>query len=100
MGKGDYSKYFKLEEFGNVFKLDFQLEELDGMNNIVNGSFSQSLITHHVIADFDVTKIQPRQLQYKKLRKGIFDSLNIKIRDENGILIKNRLSVYITLNIR
>ena len=83
-----------------MFKLDFQLDELDNTSNIVDGSLSKSLIIHHVFAEYDVTQIKPGYPQYKKLRNGVFRSLNIKITDENGILMKNKLSAYIVLHIR
>ena len=70
--KGDYSKSFKITKLGNVFKLDFQLDELDNTSNIVDGSLSKSLIIHHVFAEYDVTQIKPGYPQYKKLRNGVF----------------------------
>ena len=98
--KGDYSKSFKITKLGNVFKLDFQLDESDNTFNIVVGSLSKSLIIHHVFAEYDVTQIKPGYPQYKKLRNGVFRSLNMKITDENGILMKNKLSAHIVLHIR
>ena len=89
--KVDYSKSFKITKLENVFKLDFQLDELDDISNIADGSLRKSLIIHHVFAEFDVTQFKPGYPQYKKLRNGVFRSLKIKVTDENCILMKNKI---------
>ena len=96
----DNSNSLKITKLDDVFRLDFKLDELDNTDNIVNGLLSKSLLIHHVFVNNEVTQIKIDNPQYKKLMGGVFRTLNLRILDENGILMKNKLGAYIVLHIR
>lgn len=100
IAKVDHSNSLKITKLDDLFKLDFKLDELDNTDNIVNGLLSKSLLIHHAFTNNEVTQIKIDNPQYKKLMRGVFRNLNLRILDEDGILMKNKLGAYIILHIR
>ena len=59
--------------------------------NLEDGRPSNVLLTYHVTSNEDFTHFEPHTPQYKKLKKGEFTSLTLRIKDQNGNIITDGL---------
>ena len=76
------------------------MDELDNTNNLEDGRPSNALLTYHVTSNEDFTSFEPHTPQYKKLKKGEFTSLTMRITDQAGNIITNGPQVTIVLYIK
>ena len=93
-------RVIKTNKLANITELHFHLNELDNTNNLKNGRLSDELLTYHVSEYDDVTRFEPKNLQYKKLKNGIFQSLTLRITGQNGDLVKDSLGTSVVLHVR
>ena len=78
----------------------FNLNELDNTDNLENGRPSSALLTYHVTANEDFTKLVTYTPQYKKLKNGEFTSLTLRIADQKNNIITDGPQVTVVLHIR
>ena len=69
-----------------ITEITLNLDELSNSNNLKDGRPSNELLTYHV-TDKDFTLFEPQTPQYRKLKKGEFTSLNLRIMDQNNNVI-------------
>ena len=67
----------KLEK---VMKLTISLNELDNSNNLEDGRPSNTLFTYYVTGPEYSTHFEPHTPQYKKLKSGMINTLELKIK--------------------
>ena len=78
----------------------FNLNELDNTDNLEDGRPSNALLTYHVAANEDFTRLEPYTPQYKKLKNGEFVSLTLRITDQKNNIITVGPQVTVVLHIR
>ena len=78
----------------------FNLDELDNTDNLENGRPSNTLFTCYVASSEDYKHFESVTPQYRKLKNGNFFSSTLKITDQNGHTITNRLGTMVVLHIR
>ena len=61
---------------------------------------TRSLLTYYVTSNEDFTCFKPQNPQYKKLKKGEFTSLNLRITDQNNNITTDGPQVTVVLHIR
>lgn len=93
-------RVIKTNKLIDITELHFNLNELDNTLNLKNGRYSNNLLTYHISEYGDVTYIEPKNPQYKKLKNGFLQSLTLKITDQNGDLVKDSLGTTVVLYIR
>ena len=91
-------RVIKTNKLNNITELNFQMSELDNTNNLLDGRLSNNLMTYHISEYTDVTSFEPKNPQYKK--NGIFQSLTLKIVNQDGDLVKDSLGTSVVLHIR
>ena len=75
------------------------LDELNNSINLKDGRPSNSLLTYYMTSNEDFTRFEPQNPQYKKLKKGEFTSLNLRIADQNNNVITDGPQVTVVLHI-
>ena len=75
------------------------LDELNNSVNLQDGRPSNSLLTYYVTSSEDFMHFEPQNPQYKKLKKGEFTSLNLRITDQNNNIITDGPHVTVVLHI-
>ena len=90
----------KTNKFKSITEITLNLDELNNSVNLKDGRPSNSLLTYYVTDDKDFTHFEPQNAQYKKLKKGEFTSLNLRITDQNNNVITDGLQVTVVLHIR
>ena len=90
----------KTNKLANVFKLNFALAELDNNYNLDDGVLSNVLLSYHVTDYGGVTNFEPKNPTYKKMKTGSFNSLTLRITDQNENLLTDSLGFTIVLHIR
>ena len=93
-------KVKKMNTLANITELRFILKELDNSKNLFDGYPSDILLTIHVTDFGNSTHYEPRNLQYKKLRKCNLSALTLEIRDQNNKLVTDSLGTTVDLHIR
>ena len=76
-----------------------KLDELNNSDDLKDGHPSNELLTYHVTDDKDFTHFEPDIPQYKKLKKGEFTSLILRITDQNNNIITDDPQVTVVLHI-
>ena len=76
------------------------LDELNNSVNLKDGRPRNELLTYYVTDDKDFTRFDPQNPQYKKLKKGEFTSLNLRITDQNNSVITDGPQVTVVLHVR
>ena len=89
----------KTNKLRGITEMIFNLNELDNTDNLEDGRPSNSLLTYHVTANEDFMHSEPHTPQYKKLKKGEFTSLTLKIIDQNNNIITDGPRVTVVLHI-
>ena len=56
-------------------------------------------MTYHISEYADFTSFEPKNPQYKKPKNGIFQSLTLKIVNQDGDLVKDILGASVVLHI-
>ena len=90
----------KMNKLKGIMEMIINLDELNNSINLKDGRPSNSLLTYHVTDDKDFTCFEPQDPQYKKLKKGEFTSLNLRITDQNNNVITDGLQVTVVLHVR
>ena len=82
----------------NITELNFHIDEIDNTKNLLDGRPSQILLTYQISEYKDILKIEPKNLQFKKLINSICNSLRLKVTDQNDNLIDLDMDIvlYIT----
>ena len=89
----------KTNKLKGITEMIINLDELNNSNNLQDGRPSNELLTYHVTDDKDFTRFKPQNPQYKKLKKGEFTSLNLRITDQNNNVITDGPQVTVVLHI-
>ena len=92
-------RVIKTTKLANITELNFQLSELDNTNNLLDGRLNNNLMTYHISEYADFTSFEPKNPQYKKPKNGIFQSLTLKIVNQDGDLVKDILRTSVVLHI-
>ena len=95
----DRDDVLRTDKLEKVTKMVFSLDELDNSDNLENGKPSSILFMYHVSSPEYFTCFEPVTPQYKKLKNGRITSLVLKIRNQNGNIITNRLGTTVVLHI-
>ena len=90
----------KTNKLKGITEITLNLNELNNSNNLKDGRPSNSLLTYYVTDDKDFTCFEPQNPQCKKLKKGEFTSLNLRITDQNNNVITDGPQVTVVLHIR
>ena len=90
----------KMNKLKGITEITLNLDELNNSVNLKDGRPSNSLLTYYVTDDKDFTRFEPQNPQYKKLKNGEFTSLNLRITDQNNIIITDGPQVTVVLHIR
>ena len=84
-----------------ITEMIINLDELNNSVNLKDGRPSNSLLTYYVTSNEDFMHFKPQNPQYKKLKKGEFTSLNLRITDQNqNNIITDGPQVTVVLHIR
>ena len=89
----------KKNKLKGITEMILNLDKLNNSDNLEDGRPSNSLLTYHVTAHEDFTRLEPRTPQYKKLKNGEFTSLTLRITDQAGNIITNGPQVTVVLHI-
>ena len=74
----------KKNKLKGITEMIINLDELDNSDNLKDGRPSNELLTYHVTDDKDFMRFKPDISQYKKLKKGEFTSLTLRITGQNN----------------
>ena len=77
----------KMNKLKSITEMIMYLDELNNSINLKDGRPSNSLLTYYVTSNEDFRRFEPQNPQYKKLKKGEFTSLNLRITDQNNNII-------------
>ena len=88
----------KTNKLKGITEITLNLDELDNSNNLEDGRPSNSLLTYYVTSN-DFTHFEPQNPKYKKLKNGEFNSLNLRIADQNNNIITDGLQVTVVLHV-
>ena len=90
----------KTNKLKGITEITLNLDELNNSDNLKDGKPSNELLTYHVTDDKDFMCFEPQTPQYRKLKNGNFNSLNLRITDQNNNIITDGLQVTVVLHIR
>ena len=90
----------KTNKLKGITEITLNLDELNNSDKLKDGRPSNSLLTYYVTDDKDFTRFEPQNPQYKKLKKGEFTSLTLRITDQNNNVITDGPQVTVVLHIR
>ena len=83
----------KLNKLKGITEITLSLDELNNSNNLKDGRPNNELLTSHVTDDKDFMRYEPQTPQYRKLKNGQFNSLKLRIADQNNNIITDGLQV-------
>ena len=89
----------KTNKLKGITEMIINLDKLNNSINLKDGRLSNELLTYHVTDDKDFTRFEPQTPQYRKLKKGEFISLNLRITDQNNNVITGGPQVTVVLHI-
>ena len=89
----------KMNKLKGITEITLNLDELNNSDNLKDGRPSNSLLTYYVTSNEDFTRFEPQTPQYRKLKKGEFTSLNLRIADQNNNVITDGPQVTVVLHI-
>ena len=90
----------KMNKLKGIKEMIINLDELNNSANLKDGRPSNELLTYHITDYKDFTHFEPQTPQYRKLKKGEFTSLNLRITDQNNNVITDGPQVTVVLHIR
>ena len=76
------------------------LNELDNSDNLEDGRPSNTLFMYYVTGPENSTCFEPCTPQYKALKNGMINSLELKITDQNNNVITNGPGTTVVLHIK
>ena len=88
----------KMNKLKGITEITLNLNELDNSDNLKDGRPSNELLTYHATSN-DFTHFEPQTPQYRKLKNREFNSLNLKIADQNNNVITDGPQVTVVLHI-
>ena len=88
----------KMNKLKGITEITLNLDELNNGHNLKDGRPSNELLTYHVTDDKDFMRFEPQTPQYRKLKNGEFNSLNLRIMDQNNNIITDGLQVTVVLH--
>ena len=89
----------KTNKLKGITEITLNLDELNNSDNLKGGRPSNELLTYHMTDDKDFTRFEPQTPQYRKLKNGEFNSLNLRITDQNNSVITDGPQVTVVLHI-
>ena len=89
----------KTNKLKGIMEMIINLDELNISNNLKDGRPSNELLTYHVTDAKDFMPFEPQTPQYRKLKNGEFNSLTLRITDQNNNLITDGPQVTVVLHI-
>ena len=90
----------KTNKLKGITEITLNLDELNNSDNLKDGRPSNSLLIYYVTSNEDFMHFEPQNPQCKKLKKGDFTSLNLRITDQNNNIITDGPQVTVVLHIR
>ena len=90
----------KTNKLKGITEMIINLDELNNSDNLKDGRPSNELLTYYVTDDKDFMRFKPQNPQYKKLKKGEFTPLNLRITDQNNNIITDGPQVTVVLHVR
>ena len=88
----------KKNKLKGITEITLNLAELNNSDNLKDGRPSNELLTYHVTDDKDFTHFEPQTPQYRKLKRGEFTSLTLRITDQNNNIITDGPQVTVVLH--
>ena len=88
-----------MNKLKGITQITLHLDELNNSDNLKDGKPGNELLTYHVNDDKDFTRFGPQTPQYRKLKNGEFNSLTLRITDQNNNLITDGPQVTVVLHI-
>ena len=88
----------KMNKLKGITEITLNLGELNNSDNLKDRRPSNELLTYHVTDDKDFMRFKPQTPQYRKLKNEEFNSLNLRIADQNNV-IADGLQVTLVLHI-
>ena len=88
----------KTNKLKGITEMIINLDELNNSVNLKDGRPSNTLFTYHMTDDKDFRCFEPQTPQYRKLKNGEFNSLNLRIADQNNNIITDGLQVTVVLH--
>ena len=89
----------KTNKLKGITEMTLNLDELNNSDNLKDGRPSNELLTYHMTDDKDFMHFEPQTRQYRKLRNREFNSLNLRITDQNNNVITDGPQVTVVLHI-
>ena len=89
----------KMNKLKGITEITLNLDELNNSDNLKDGRPSNELLTYHMTDDKDFTHFEPDTPQYKALKNREFNSLNLRIADQNNNVIADGPQVTVVLHI-
>ena len=89
-----------MNKLKGITEITLNLDELNNSINLKDGRPSNSLLTYHVTSDEDFTRFKPQNPQYKKLKKGEFTFINLRITDQNNNVITDGPQVTVVFHVQ
>ena len=89
----------KKNKLKGITEITLNLDELNNSDNLKEGRPSNELLTYYITDDKDFMHFEPQTPQYKKLKNGEFNSLNLRITDQNNNVITDGPQVTVVLHI-
>ena len=89
----------KKNKLKGITEIIINLDELNNSDNLKDGRPSNNLLTYHVTDDKDFMHFEPQTPQYRKLKNREFNSLNLRIADQNNNVITDGPQVTVVLHI-
>ena len=89
-----------MNKLEGIAEIVFDLDELDDINNLLNGSLSNTLLIFHMTAYDDSTHFKPYVPQYKKFKNGEFVSLTLSIKHMKNNIMTDGPATTAVLHIR
>ena len=90
----------KKNKLKGIMEMIINLDELNNSDNLKDGKPSNSLLTYHMTDDKGFTCFEPQTPQYRKLKNGEFNSLTLRIMDQNGNIITDGPQVTVVLHVK
>ena len=89
----------KKNKLKGITEITLNLDELNNSDNLKYGRPSNELLTYYMTSNEDFMCFEPQTPQYKKIKNGEFNSLNLRITDQNNNIKTDGPQVTVFLHI-
>ena len=89
----------KTNKLKGITEITLNLDELNNSDNLKDGRPSNELLTYYVTSNEDFMSFEPQTPEYRKLKKGEFTSLNLRITDQNNNVITDGPQITVVLHV-